>query len=94
MYKRIINDETIEAFTQSLYENNFNDTENIGNSNDVYSIFPEKFCTMYERHFALKKIKLKNKDLKSPWITAGIKKSAKRKQRLYTKFLKNKKPTK
>ena len=44
---------------------------------------------MYEKHFALKKKKLKNKDIKSPWITAGIKKSAKRKQRLYTKFLKN-----
>ena len=37
----------------------------------------------------MKKIKSKTKDLKSPWITAGIKKSSKRKQRLHTKFLKN-----
>ena len=44
---------------------------------------------MYDKHFPLKKIKLKTKDLKSPWITAGIKKSSKRKQRLYTRFLKN-----
>ena len=44
---------------------------------------------MYDKHFPLKKIKLKTKDLKSPWITAGIKKSSKQKQRLYTKFLKN-----
>ena len=44
---------------------------------------------MYEKHFPLKKRKLKTKDLKSPWISAGIKKSSKRKQRLYTKFLKN-----
>ena len=44
---------------------------------------------MYDKHFALKTIKLKTKDLKSPWITAGIKKSSKQKQRLYTKFLKN-----
>ena len=44
---------------------------------------------MYDKHFPLKKIKLKTKDLKSPWITAGIKKSSKRKQQLYTKFLKN-----
>ena len=32
----------------------------------------------------------KAKDLKSPWITNGIKKSSKHKQRLYNKFLKNK----
>ena len=29
------------------------------------------------------------KDLQSPWITRGIKKSSKRKQKLYVKFLKN-----
>ena len=29
------------------------------------------------------------KDLKSLWITTGIKKSSKHKQRLYKKFLKN-----
>ena len=43
---------------------------------------------MYDKHFPLKKIKLKTKALKNPWITAAIKKSSKRKQRLYTKFLK------
>ena len=35
------------------------------------------------------KIKVKNKDIQSPWITAGIKKSSKRKQRQYEKFLEN-----
>ena len=89
IYKRIINDETIESFTQNLYENNLNEIESIPNPNDAYSIFLEKFRTMYDKHFPLKKIKLKTKDLKSAWITAGIKKSSKRKQRLYTKLLKN-----
>ena len=86
IYKIIINDETIEAFTQNLYENSLNDAENIRNPNDASSIFLEKFRTMYDKHFPLKKIKLKTKDFKSPWITAGIKKSSKRKQRLYTHF--------
>ena len=89
IYKKIINDETIEAFTQNLYENNLNDVESIRNPNDAYRIFLEQFRTMYDKHFPLKTIKLKTKDLKSPWITAGIKKSSKQKQRLYTKFLKN-----
>ena len=33
-------------------------------------------------------MKIKTKDLESPWITKGIKKSSKKKQRLYSKFLK------
>ena len=65
IYIRIVNDETIEAFTQNLYENNLNDIESIRNPNGAYSIFLEKFRTMYEKHFRLKKIKLKAKDLKT-----------------------------
>ena len=33
-------------------------------------------------------MKIKTKDLESPWITKGIKKYSKKKQRLYSKFLK------
>ena len=41
-------------------------------------------------HISLKKkIKLKNKDLQNPWTTKGIRRSSKRKQRLYETFLKN-----
>ena len=43
---------------------------------------------MYDTYFPKNKIKLKSKDLKNQWITKGIKKSSKRKQRLYEKFLK------
>ena len=92
IYKRVTNNETIEAFTQNLYENSLNDIESICNANDAYGIFLGKFRTMYDKHFPLKKIKLKTKDLKSPWITARIKKSSKWKQWFYTKFLKNRNP--
>ena len=36
----------------------------------------------------MNKMKIKTKNLESPWITKGIKKSSKKKQRLYSKFLK------
>ena len=95
MYKRIINDETIEAkITQNLYENNLNDIESIRNPNDAYSIFLEIFRTIYDKHFPLKKIKSKTKDLKSPWITAEIKKSSKRKQQSSYKVLEKQTPKK
>ena len=38
------------------------------------------FKNAYDTHFPLK----------SPWITKGLKKSSKRKQKLYVKFLKTK----
>ena len=36
----------------------------------------------------MNKVKIKTKDLESPWITRGIKKSSKKKQLLYSKFFK------
>ena len=39
--------------------------------------------------FPKKKIKLKPQKYNNPWINKGIKKSSKRKQKLYEKFLKN-----
>ena len=65
LHKLIINDETIKAFTQNLYENNLNYIESILNPNDAYIFFLEKFRTMYDKHFPLNKIKLKTKDLKA-----------------------------
>ena len=38
----------------------------------------------------MKKMKIKTKDLESPWITKGIKKSSQKKQPLHSKFKKKK----
>ena len=51
IYKRIINGETFEAFTQNLYENGLNDIESILNPNDAYSIFLDGIRTMNDKHF-------------------------------------------
>ncbi|XP_065675798.1 uncharacterized protein LOC136092005 [Hydra vulgaris] len=40
-------------------------------------------------HFPIKVKLIKEKHLKCPWITKGIKKSSKKKQKLYIKYLKN-----
>ena len=58
--------------------------------NDSYCIFIEKFIKIYDQAFPLQKIKIKGKSLVSPWITKGIRKSSRKKQRLYEKFLKYK----
>ena len=87
--KRIFNTESIELFKQKLYETSWDEMEMSQNHDQAYKTFLTKFSDLYNIYFPTKIIKVKNKDLSSPWITKGIKKSSKRKQRLYEKFLKN-----
>ena len=44
---------------------------------------------LYNEAFPKQKIKIKRKGFNSPWMTKGLVKSSKKKQRLYEKFLKN-----
>ena len=41
------------------------------------------FSDLYDATFSKKEIEIKSKYLNTPWITKGIRKSFKRKQRLY-----------
>ena len=88
IYKRSINNETVEKFNQKLNEIDWNEVKSCEHSSESYEILIAKFISIYDDFFPKKKIKVKSKDIQSPWITAGIKKSSKRKQRLYEKFLK------
>ena len=53
-----------------------------------YQLFSNILNKLYEKYFPYKEYYLRPKDLKSPWITIGLRKSSKQKQRLYEKFLK------
>ena len=46
------------------------------------------FFDLYDTAFPKREIEIKTQYLQSPWITRGLQKSSKRKQRLYEKFLK------
>ena len=87
--KRIFNTESIKLFKQKLYETSWDEMEMSQNPDEAYKTFLTKFFDLYNIYFPTKIPKLKNKGLNSPWITKGIKKSSKRKQHLYEKFLKN-----
>ena len=78
-------------FCQKLHESDWAETETSRNPNVCYKIFLKIFLSLYDEYFVIKMIKLKTKDMQSPWITTGIKKSSKHKQRLFEKFLKTKK---
>ena len=61
-------------------------------TNESYDQFIKTFSLIYYDCFPIKIIEIKTKNLLSPWITKGIKKSSKRKQKLYERFLKKKSP--
>ena len=63
------------------------------NANIAYNNFFSSFKDLYDKHFPLQKVKINQKNQQKPWITRGIVKSSKTKQKLYNKYLKNKSPT-
>ena len=89
IYKGTYNTESIDLFKQKLHETKWNEIMSFQNPDYAYKVFLKRFSTLYDTYFPEKKIKLKNKDLQSPWITKGIRRSSKRKQRLYEKFIEN-----
>ena len=86
---RLINDKNLTKFKNTLNERDWAMLLNMHDPNTAYDIFTKQFLKLYESCFPLKKIVVKRKNLLSPWITAGIMKSSKQKQKLYVKFLKH-----
>ena len=76
-------------FKHQLHEINWKEIKMNQNPNKAFNIFIQKALPLYDHYFLEKKIKVTKKDLKSSWITTEIKKSSKRKQRLFETFLKN-----
>lgn len=89
IYKSFVTDEAIDAINISLYQSNWKEILKCENVNEAYTTFLDKFYQLYDNFSLIKKIKIKFNSLKSPCITLRIKQTAKSKQRLYNKFLKN-----
>ena len=87
IYKRKINDEAIDDFKYLLQHAGLNNVM-YTSTNESYNNFLNKFCELYDVAFPETKIEIKIKNLLSPWITKGLAKSSKRKQKLWERFLK------
>ena len=87
--KRDINLFTLSLFKEKLLEVGWGFLKTIQDPNEAYKSFLLVFGNLYEIAFPKIKIKVNSKNQLSPWITRGIIKSSKRKQKLYEKFLKN-----
>ena len=88
--KRLINNKTKEKFKNALQEMTWDDVISSKQTDSAYKAFLNKFTSLYDKIFEKFTVIVKLKTLKNPWITKGILKSLKTKQRLYDKFLKSK----
>ena len=92
VYKRDFTENALNCFKQALFETSWDSVKNLKQPNEAYNKFLEIFTELYQEYFPIRKIKIKPKRALSPWITNGIVKSSKRKQKLYEKFLKHRTP--
>ena len=86
--KRDINEDGIKYFKSILNSVDWDLITQTTAPDSSYNIFLDKFIKLYEIAFPERKVEIKQKNLTSPWITRGLKKSSKKKQRLYDKLLK------
>ena len=88
IFKRNTSDQSIGKFKQKLRHIDWNNIKILRNVNDAFSKFLEIFLSLYNEFFPKIQVKLKPQRQFNPWITKGIRKSSKKKQKLYENFLK------
>ena len=92
--KREINDKSITYFKTLLSIVDWKHVFNENSPKNAYNEFLRIFLSLYNEAFPKQKIKIKRKSFNSPWMTKGLVKSSKKKQRMYEHFLKNRNPEK
>jgi hypothetical protein len=86
--KRNITDESTFKFKTLLSETDWDLVYQSTDASTAYDVFIKTFSDLYETVFPKYVVEMKRKTIQNPWMTKGLLKSSKRKQRLYEKFLK------
>ena len=91
-----VRDKSEQNISNFLEELDCIDWSNLDGYNDpkiCYSKFLERYTKTYEKHFPLKKLKHRLHS-RRPWISQGLLKSIKHKNKLYKRYLSNPSPQK
>ena len=88
LQKQDINEDSIKYF-KSIFNNiDWNLITQTSTLDSPYNVFLDKFIKIYDIAFPERKIEIKEKKSSNTWIKWVVKKSSKRKKRLYEKLLK------
>ena len=88
LHKRIFTQQKLIEFRQFLERTDWTNIFNTDCADKSYNLFIDTFSAYYDHFFPLRAITVKTKTLLSPWITKGLIKSSRLKQKLYIKHLK------
>ena len=85
---RAINDNNISRLCEDLERTDFSEIHTCTDPETAYILFHTKLMKVHDKHLPLVNVKNHYVSLKKTWITKGILKSRKTKNKLYRKFLK------
>ena len=86
---RPYNEANLEKLRSKLLDFDWSFLYSFTDADQAYDYFFRIFFKLYDESFPKKEITVQRKKT-HPWMTSGLKKSSKRKQRLYENFLRNK----
>ena len=86
--ERVFNNSNIISFEEQLSLHHGRHIDFNGTVNVIYDTFRRILTDIYDVNFSIWENILEDKDNKAPWISKGLKKSSKKHQKLYIKFLK------
>ena len=86
--KPVINDQNISMFEQKIKDFNWDSATKSQDANESYDNFISDITKIYDECFPVQTQYLKQKSIVNKWMTKGLLKASKRKQKLYKKFLK------
>ncbi|KAI2647507.1 DNA-directed RNA polymerase subunit omega [Labeo rohita] len=85
---RLRTEETLNGFRDDLMKEQWNNVCNTKNVNKAYELFLKKYLWLYNKNCPIKIWNDKVRNNNKPWLTKGILKSCKKKNKLYRDFVK------
>ena len=85
---RMKSPEAIKALKADLSNHDWQEVF-VENTNEAYDAFLDTFLTLYDRHCPLREYRQNTKKREKLWLTKGLIKACKKKNRLYREFIKH-----
>ena len=88
--KRVYKPDQIKSFEEKIQTLNWSSVINKHDTNESYDEFTYEVSKIYNNFFPIETKYVKEKNVLNKWMTSGLLKSSKQKQKLYKKFVKHK----
>ncbi|MBM3206904.1 MAG: reverse transcriptase family protein, partial [Candidatus Staskawiczbacteria bacterium] len=85
--KRLITEETITAFKTDLAQKDWVEVQSESDANQAYDRFLDIFINLYNKNIPIVDVKIHQRTLSAPWMTAGLINACKKKNLLYQRFI-------